>query len=106
MARALYVVHSRPSSPEREEEYNTWYDEVHLADVCAVPGVIGARRYRLAGDESTSALPPYLAVYEIDCDDPQDAIDGIMAGATNGTIPLSDALQLDPPPVIGLYLER
>jgi hypothetical protein len=106
MAKALYVVHSRPSSPEREEEYNKWYDEVHLPDVRAVPGIVGASRYKLAGDPSTSALPEYLAIYDIDCDDPQDAVDGIMAGVEAGRITLSDALQLDPMPVIGLYLQR
>jgi hypothetical protein len=107
MPRALYIVNSRPSAPEREEEYNDWYDNVHLADICSVPGVVGATRYRLTGDESTAGgLPPYLAVYQFDSDDLQTPLDGIMAGVTEGRFVISDALQTDPPPVIGLYVER
>jgi hypothetical protein len=105
MTRALYVVHTRPSSPDREDEYNEWYDNTHLADVCAVEGVVGAKRYQVAGDVA-GGLPPYLAIYEIDCENPQDAIDAIGAAAASGAMPISDALQLDPPPITNLFIER
>ena len=32
--------------PEREEEFNDWYDLEHLAQVVALPGFVSARRYR------------------------------------------------------------
>ena len=47
MSKAVYVVYSRPSAPEREADFNDWYDHTHLGEVCAVPGVTGARRFRL-----------------------------------------------------------
>ena len=40
MAKGIIYVESRPSSPDREQEYNTWYNEVHL------PELAGARRIR------------------------------------------------------------
>jgi hypothetical protein len=106
MTRALYVVHSRPSSPDKEDAYNDWYDNVHLKDVCSVPGVVGARRYKVADTQTAGGLPPYVAIYEFDCENPQDAIDAIMAGVAEGRFAMSDALQTDPMPVIDLYLER
>ena len=36
MAKGIILVETRPSSPEREQEYNTWYDEVHLGELVAL----------------------------------------------------------------------
>ncbi len=58
MTGALYVVHSRPSSPDKEDAYNDWYDDVHLKVVCSVEGVVGARRPRyLGGHPAPFRLP-------------------------------------------------
>ena len=43
---------------EHESEFNLWYNEQHLPERLAVPGILNARRY--AGDAS----PKYLAYYE------------------------------------------
>ena len=48
MAKALLLAFTGPKSPELEDEYNEWYDSVHLPDVLAVPGVRSARRFKLA----------------------------------------------------------
>ena len=37
MGRYVFVVHSEPVEG-RDREYNQWYDEIHLKDVCAFPG--------------------------------------------------------------------
>jgi hypothetical protein len=47
--------------PEREEEFNDWYELEHLAHVTNLPGFTGARRY--CADD---AIPKYLAWYETD----------------------------------------
>jgi len=97
------VVLSRPRMA-REQEYNEWYDEVHLADVCSVPGFVGARRYgRSSAPVSHADMAPYLAIYEIDADDPASCIDELMARVGDGRIKLSEALQLDPAPLTGWY---
>jgi hypothetical protein len=44
--------------PTAEDEFNAWYDTEHLPRLCAVPGVLGARRYN-----SSSHTPRYIALY-------------------------------------------
>lgn len=56
---------------EHEEEFNRWYNEVHLPDLLTIEGFVGARRYRLAGPAPRNQQPAarYLAVYELATDD-------------------------------------
>jgi hypothetical protein len=108
MSKAVYVVYSRPSAPEREADFNDWYDHTHLGEVGAVPGVTGARRFRLAGAGNTGAgpaLPEYLALYEIDADDPAETVAAIGKGVASGAIKMTDAIELDPLPITVLYQE-
>jgi hypothetical protein len=45
--------------PEREEEFNAWYDTEHLPRIAALPGFVRGRRYVCDG-----ATPKYLAWYD------------------------------------------
>jgi hypothetical protein len=57
-----------------EAEWNRWYDEVHLPDALACPGVLSGRRYVTAGDPSESDRGQrrrlhaklYTTVYELE----------------------------------------
>ncbi|HMD45097.1 MAG TPA: hypothetical protein VKG43_02980 [Acidimicrobiales bacterium] len=100
MPKAIYLVHTNPSSPEEDEEYNAWYDKVHLGEVTAIDGFVGASRYR-AYDPGGSHR--YLAIYEIDAPDPEAVITAMMNAA--GDFTMSPALQMSPPPGLGLYEE-
>ena len=63
----FYMVKSRPSEPAREAEYNTWYEDIDIPDVLAVPGFVRARRAIVR--DSTEVLPTdagYAAFYDID----------------------------------------
>jgi hypothetical protein len=57
---------------EVEAEWNRWYDEVHLPDALACPGVLSGRRYVSTGEISESdqgrrfAARMYTTVYELD----------------------------------------
>ena len=86
----------------RDEEFNTWYDEVHVPEVLAVDGVVGAQRYDLAQldlpeVEGVEPPPPpahrYLAVYELDRDGNE-----VMASfgqlLVSGAMTLSDTLDM------------
>jgi hypothetical protein len=80
----------------RDDEYNAWYDEVHLADVCRVPGVVDAQRYELVPTGGDSAPPPkhrYLAVYELDRDG-SEVLAELVARAGGPEMRLSEALDL------------
>ena len=53
--------------PGREAELNNWYDNVHLKDVVAVPGIGAAQRYRAVASEDLPASPyAYLTIYQAD----------------------------------------
>lgn len=90
MAKGIIYVETYPSSPDREQEYNTWYDEVHLPELVAIDGIVSARRLRPVNGEG-----PYAALYEIEGDDLQAVLQGMSAAK----LTMSSALQLDPPPI-------
>ena len=108
MPKAILVVQSQAVTPEREDEYHDWYDNRHLGEVRAIPGIVDARRYSLAqmvvGPDGD--IPAHLAIYEIDTDDPSAIIDELASRAGDGRIFMSDVLEMDPPPTTLLYIER
>jgi hypothetical protein len=65
MAASPYLYLGRMDVPATiEEEFNDWYNWVHIPENLAVPGVIRARRF-LAVD----AQPKYLTLYELERSD-------------------------------------
>lgn len=56
-----------------EDDWNRWYDDVHLPAALACPGVISGQRYKSAGvlsltdhgARAVSATVSYAAVYEV-----------------------------------------
>ena len=109
MPKAILLVSSGPSHPDREDEYNEWYDGTHLGEVCQVPGIVGATRYTLHSGGFGPApedTPPYLAIYEIDADDLDAVAQEIAARGTDGRMFMSESLEMDPPPQTLLYLAR
>lgn len=92
MAKYVFVVYTEPFEG-RDDEYNDWYDNQHVADVEALEGVISARRFKLAEmDPPQDGHPPYLALYEIETDDISKIPAAIRSGVLDGSMPLSDAL--------------
>ncbi len=98
MPKGVLYVESRPSSPERDAEFNEWYDEIHLPDLLALDGFVAARRLRPVGEDG-----PYVALYEIEGDDLQVVMANVLASGRRGEIRLSDALGRDPAPVMRLF---
>ena len=102
------MVGTRPSDPTRDSEFNEWYDTTHLHEMCEIPGITSGRRYALSGAQM---MPPnatqheYLAIYEFDTDNVQGMVEELRTRMADGTIHLSDAVQLDPLPVVILFEE-
>jgi hypothetical protein len=71
MARHVIVVMTN-AWRERHEEYNAWYDAVHIPDILKIPGVVAAQRFE-AGPPLLSSVDGspyrYLSLYELDTDD-------------------------------------
>jgi hypothetical protein len=93
VARYLFVVSSNPAEG-REQEYNDWYSNRHLADLRALPGVVSARRFVLS-DTQMADVPQhfkYLALYEVETDDLQDFIRQLRSRSGTESMPISTAL--------------
>jgi hypothetical protein len=75
----------------RDQEFNEWYDNVHWPDVLDVKGVAGAERYR----RHSSGKWRYLALYELDCDDPTGVERELRTCAGTDVMPISDAFDPD-----------
>ena len=97
MAKGIMVVQAAPVSPDREDEFNDWYDNVHVPEICSVPGFVSARRYRAADGSG------YLAVYEIEADDLSGPPALWRARSAAGQATGTTALRRDPPPVVTVY---
>ena len=80
------IVYTSPADG-REDEYNAWYDDVHLPEFTALPGVINGRRFSVAGDDTK----PYAAIYELSSH-PDEVMAAMNEGIKNGTIHMSDSL--------------
>ena len=94
MGKYLMVV---PSSAKagRDDEYNDWYENVHLGEICALPGVTSGRRYEALEASPGKPDATYLAIYEIETDDPMTVVAEIGRRSRTGEIqPTSDALDL------------
>lgn len=92
-----FVVITR-AEPGAEQEFDRWYDEVHLEDVIAVPGITKATRFRILSQGPAAFETPVwysIALYEIDSDDPQAVISEINKRWQNGQMSISEALDAD-----------
>ena len=104
MPKAIMLVQSKPSSPDREDEYNDWYSNTHIPEVCAIDGITTARRYRASGATPIGPdVPPYVAVYELEADDLGGVLGDLASRAMDGRMNMSDAMEMDPPPSMVIY---
>ncbi|MFC1920634.1 DUF4286 family protein [Chloroflexota bacterium] len=51
----------------REEEFNDWYDNIHLPDVLETPGFTGAVRY--VNTAAAEGEAKFIALYHIETED-------------------------------------
>ena len=93
MAVYTFVVTSRPGEG-KDTEYNDWYTKQHLPDVLRIPGLVAARRFKLAGTQvqPTESAQPYLALYEVETDDIQGTIDELVKRSGTADMPISAAM--------------
>src|ERR1019366_5243317 len=98
--KIYYMVYSNPAEG-KEDEFNKWYDTVHLPEVLAVPGMISAQRCDLkvtetstmAGSEMSPDKHRYCVIYEMDRD-PDEVMGVITEKVLSGEMHMSDALDL------------
>lgn len=60
-SKVLWVVEAK-IDPEVEQDWNNWYDDIHLPDIMTCPGFLSATR--LVHEKNGERV--YLAIYELD----------------------------------------
>lgn len=88
---AVLMALTNSVSPERDEEYNRWYDEVHANDILSLPTMKSLVRYRAHQQITPAGGAPfhqYLAIYNLD--DPAAAYDALVA--RRSTFTMTDAI--------------
>src|SRR3977135_1816185 len=104
MPKGIMFVPSQPASLDREDEYNTWYSKTHIPEVCEVPGVVAAQRYKISDPaQAGPGTSAYIALCERAPDDFTEVFGEIAARPTDGRIQMSNVLSMDPPPVPVIY---
>ena len=92
MSRFTFVVLSNPVGG-LEDEYNEWYDTVHLGDVLAVDGVVSAQRFRYADIADDAPPYRYMAVYEWETDSVETARAALDRARDAGRLDVSETLE-------------
>jgi len=62
-SRKVLLMVGSDITPEREKEFNEWYDKTHLPMILDCPGMVKATRYQLV--EPALGFPEYLTIYEL-----------------------------------------
>lgn len=91
MPRYKMIAMSQPVKG-REDEYNQWYQNTHLKQVAALPGVVRAQRFRLAQSLTPGQTFPYMAIYDIDVDNIQTLLGEFQKVAGTDRLIMSEAL--------------
>lgn len=102
MARFKLIAVSNPM-PGHEQECGLWYDQTHLQDMVAVPGIISAQRFELVRGAPSKAFKRYLAIYEVEAADEAEAR-GLIDRLNAANLPLSETLDV-PSVNLGVYRE-
>ena len=63
MPKFAFFVYSNCTDSGRELEFNRWYTHMHLTDLSAAKGLVGARRYV---NTDPNAVAKYLAIYDFE----------------------------------------
>lgn len=71
MPNCKLVTMTRPL-PGREAEYNDWYQNTHIPELVNTLKMKGAQRFKLVAKMMGASEAEYLAIYDIECDDPAD----------------------------------
>ena len=87
------VVLSNPTEGNYEE-FDHWYEHTHIPQVCDVPGVVGAERYRVAPIDGPAPAHRFLAIYRLDAE-PAVVLEEIKARVASGAIEMSDTIDLN-----------
>ena len=77
--------------PGKEAEYHEWYQKTHLPQLTGFNGIDSAQRFKLSAKLMGSDNNQYLAIYDIETDDPMALLGAIGEASASGKLTQSDA---------------
>ncbi|HTH26900.1 MAG TPA: hypothetical protein VL918_00325 [Sphingobium sp.] len=104
MGKYVMVVQSQ-AKEGRDDEFNDWYDSTHYHDICAIPGVKSGRRFDATPVGMGAPGMRYLAIYEIETDDPASVMAEIGKRSASGSMKGCDAVD-GPSTILWFYKDR
>ena len=69
----------------REDEFNDWYDAYHVPECLKVRGFKSCQRFKLTASQHDQPRQAYLALYELEGDDPKALLQGLEATRSERT---------------------
>ncbi len=75
----------------KEEEFHSWYQNTHLPQLVSFPGMKGAQRYKLTAKLAGIDNNPWLAIYDLETDDPTVFFSALGQAAASGKLTQTDS---------------
>ncbi|MGE3692466.1 MAG: hypothetical protein AB7F98_13910 [Novosphingobium sp.] len=72
--------------PGQEKEFADWYQNTHLPEMTSFAGSQGAQRFQLVAKMMGADTNQFLAIYDIECDDPGAYLAAVGAAAQAGKL--------------------
>jgi len=96
MSKHLFVV-TTWAKDNRVAELQRWYEEQHIPDLLAIPGIVSAQRYKLTPIKMppSATAPDCITIYEIHSEDPLAVMREMGRRVDTGQIPFTSALDRD-----------
>lgn len=73
MTKHVVLVLTEPVAG-REEEFNAYYEDLHIDEVLATAGWRSGQRFTLTDEAGGDCPLPYLAMYEVEAEDPKEIL--------------------------------
>ena len=78
----------------KEAEYHKWYEEVHIPEVLAFPGVKSVQRYKQVTTLMGEDANPWLAIFDVELNDSKTLLDAMKKAGEQGTSTETDAVDM------------
>ena len=89
-----YIMFVNPTEG-KEEAFNAWYNDVHLPDIEQTGAFTSGERFEVASSPHTpEGEHRYAAIYDVEGDDADAALDKLVASFGAGKMRMSDAIDL------------
>ena len=91
MTKHVLLVFTSPTEGN-EAQYNDWYNNVQLAEVLTTDGFVRAQRFKVSDILPAITEHDYLAIYEIENAEPEDAMKALRG--LSGNFTMTEAIDL------------